>query len=127
MLKELAHQENLLFLALTETHLNEDHLDAEITIDKYTAFRTDRVNRCHGAVINYIREAVAASREKLMSYSNGTTELLILYLKRQNLLLITVYRPPNTTRVVPRNNRKNRGSTKGSPNTNNRSPNYGRL
>lgn len=33
MLKETAHQEDALFLALTETHLNRGYLDAEIHIE----------------------------------------------------------------------------------------------
>ena len=97
MLKEIAHQEDVLFLALTETHLNGDHLDAEIHIDKYTAFRTDRQSRSHGGVANYIRDDIATSVEILETFSNGTTELLIVCIKKLDLQVTTVYRPPNTT------------------------------
>ncbi|KAK8371789.1 hypothetical protein O3P69_015569 [Scylla paramamosain] len=97
MLKELAHQENSVFLALTETHLTRDHLDAEIAIDGYTIFRADRINRSHGGVINYIRNDMAASAENMGTFSNGTTELLTIYLKKLDQLVITAYRPPNTS------------------------------
>ncbi len=36
MLKELVHHKNTLFLALTETHLNNDHLNAKIYMENYT-------------------------------------------------------------------------------------------
>ena len=97
MLKELAHHENAIFLALTETHLHKDHLDAEINMENYTAIRANRHIRSHGGVANYIRNDTAANMETLDSFSNGKTELLGVHLKNLNLLVITIYRPPNTT------------------------------
>ncbi|XP_076069761.1 uncharacterized protein LOC143041638 [Oratosquilla oratoria] len=97
MLKELAYQRNLIFLALTETHLTRDHLDAEVTIDGYTIHRADRKNRSHGEVIIYTRNYLAACIENVESFSNGTVELLKIYIKNLDMLVMTVYRPPNTT------------------------------
>ncbi|KAK4325511.1 hypothetical protein Pmani_003961 [Petrolisthes manimaculis] len=93
----MAVEENLLFLALTETHLTYEHLNAEINMNHYSVYRADRQGRSHGGVANYIREDIAASAEVLTSFSNGTTELLVVFMKSINLLAITLYRPPNTT------------------------------
>lgn len=97
MLKEMAHEDKLLFMTFTESHLNSDHLDAEINIANYTVFRADRKIRKNGGVITYVKSEVAATTEKLVEYSNGTVEMLALKLTNLNLILITVYRPPNTT------------------------------
>ena len=94
---KIIHHENAIFLALTETHLHKDHLDAEINMENYTAIRADRHIRSHEGVANYIRNDMATNMETLDSFSNGTTELLGVHLKNLNLLVITIYRPPNTT------------------------------
>ena len=96
MLQDMAHDENLLFLSLTETHLKQDHLDAEVKIENYTIFRADRKQRSHGGAAMYIREEEAATTELLANFSNGTTELLALLIKELDLVLVTMYRPPNT-------------------------------
>ncbi|KAK4325499.1 hypothetical protein Pmani_003953 [Petrolisthes manimaculis] len=38
----MAVEENLLFLALTETHLTYEHLNAEINMNHYSVYRADR-------------------------------------------------------------------------------------
>lgn len=88
--------ENISFFILTETHLNDNFLDAEIRIKDYTIFRSDRVNRSHGGVALYIRNDSAAYTDVLCRFSNGTTDLLVLYLKNINLVIFIVYRPPKT-------------------------------
>ena len=72
-------------------------LEAEVCIEKYTMFRMDRQNRSHGGAANYVQDDLTASTELLDSFSNGTTELMTLYIKQLDLLITTVYRPPNTT------------------------------
>ena len=88
MLEEMAHKNDLLFLALTETHLNSDHLNIEVSIENYTVFRRDRINRSHGGVAIYIKEEVAVTTEEILCFSNGTTEVLGLFMQQQNLVLI---------------------------------------
>ena len=60
-------------------------------------FRMDRQNISHEGVASYVRDDLAASTELLDSFSNGTTKLMTLYIKQLDLLIITVYIPPNTT------------------------------
>lgn len=45
MLQELATEEDIDFMAITETHLSSDILDAEINLENYTIFRADRKER----------------------------------------------------------------------------------
>lgn len=84
------------FLALTETHLNENILNTEIAMQFFTLFTADRKDRSHGGIAIYLREELAANTETLVSLSNGTTELLAVYLRKAYVVLITLYQPPNT-------------------------------
>ena len=85
---------------LTETWL-KDHLDAEVKIKSYTIFRTDRNRpkkkrgRNSGGVAIYVREDLAASCETLMQFSNGSIEAICLFIKQLNLVVCTIYRPPD--------------------------------
>ena len=97
MLKELASEDNSTFLALTETHLSSDIIDAEISIPGYTIFRTDRKDRSHGGVAVYVRDDFAASTEKLAGFSDGTIEFIVLYVKKLDLIIVNLYRPPSST------------------------------
>lgn len=97
MLEEMIEEDNIYFVALTETHLNKNHLDAEIQMHNFTLFRADRKDRRHGGVALYLREDIAANAQTLISFSNGTTELLAVYLSKMDLAIIILYRPPNTT------------------------------
>ena len=54
VLRELAIDENRDILALTETHLNNDILNAEISMQNYTIYTADRIARSHGGVALYI-------------------------------------------------------------------------
>ena len=77
-----------MFVALTESHLNPEILDAEVTLKNYTSFRTDRKNRTHGGVITYIRNDIAPSTKILKSFSNSQVELLVTLSQRLGLMII---------------------------------------
>ena len=47
-LQDLANDSNAPFICITESHLHEDILDAELQIKNYTLFRSDRKGRTHG-------------------------------------------------------------------------------
>lgn len=87
-------------MALTETWLGE-HRDAELMIENYTLFRKDRVRekckrgRDSGGVAVYVRADLAADMITVISFSNGVIEVLGLYSKTNNLVLIVVYRQPD--------------------------------
>ena len=90
----------MLFLILTETWLR-NHLDAEISVPNYSLFRADRTRpkkrrgRNSGGVAVYMRDDLAASSEVLLQHSDGVIELLCLNVKRLNLILCSIYRPPD--------------------------------
>ena len=100
-LKDLMHQGNQLFIALSETWLR-DHRDAEVAIDGYTIFGQDRQpsrnrrrGRDSGGVAFYIRDDIAATAEPVLNFSNRVVEVLGLYFKSENLFLINLYRQPD--------------------------------
>jgi exonuclease III len=96
LLQELALQNKYAFIALTETHLHEDVFDAEISIKNYVIYRADRMGRSHGGVAVYLEQRLAVSARVLTSFSNGTTELVVVYVGSLNLVIANCYRPPRT-------------------------------
>ena len=66
-LHELANNENILTITLTETYLNEKILDSEIQMKNYIGFRADRIlGRKNGGVITYIKATEAVDAEQLI-------------------------------------------------------------
>ena len=86
-----------MFLALTETHLNTTIMDAEIHFAGYTIYRADREHRSHGGVAIYLKDSLAATTRLLLSYSNGTCEILAVHVEGIDLVITVVYRPPDCT------------------------------
>ena len=93
--------DELLFIALTETWL-KDHLDAEVNIEGYKLFRQDRnkskssrKGRDGGGTACYLKEDIAAGTDTVLSFSNEAIEVLGLYIKVKNLVLMIVYRQPD--------------------------------
>ena len=97
LLQEIATTDKVPLIALTETHLHKDILDAEVRMNNYEIIRTDRSGRSHGGVAIYIENSLAISTEMLLSFSNGTCEILSVFIKAIDLMLAVVYRPPNAT------------------------------
>lgn len=96
LLEEISIAENTLLISITETHLKPYIKEAEISIKNFVAFRTDRASdRKKGGVMNYIRDDIASETSVIVSHSNEFVELLILYIKSQHLLIVTIYRPPD--------------------------------
>ena len=50
------HCDNLMFIALCETYLTNDILDAEVDIPGFSIVRCDRLDRIGGGVCIYVRE-----------------------------------------------------------------------
>ena len=92
-LKEMVQQSNAKFLTMTETHLKQEVLDSEISIEGYTHFRSDRLDRSHGGVIIYAHNSLPCIQ--LLSHSNQYCSAIIVKATNLNLVLITMYRPPN--------------------------------
>ncbi len=85
--------DNCLLIGLTETHLSADIKDCEVTINKFSIIRCDRLLRSGGGVCLYINSDV--SFKKCVSYSNSVCELLIVEILKPNLFVIVLYRPPD--------------------------------
>ena len=98
LLQDITKTQKLPLIALTETHLHSDIKDAEVQIQDYELFRTDRKGRSHGGVAIYLEKILAVNSEILMDYSNDTNEILALYIITLNLVVTVLYRSPNATR-----------------------------
>ena len=103
MLETCLKANNQLFVGLSETWL-KDQNEAELQIEGYKIFRSDRVRkktsargRDSGGVAFYIRNDLAQSMETILTFSNGVVEALCLYSREENLLLCTIYRQPDNT------------------------------
>ena len=78
-----------------ETHLNQNILDAEISVEGYKIFRSDREEGTRkGGVATYIRNDIATSATVLSYGSRDLVEYLLVWLKPMNMIVVTVYRPP---------------------------------
>ena len=100
-IQDILQQTNQLFIALTETWLR-DHLNAELKIEGYSLFRSDRERqrrskrgRDSGGVALYLRNDMAATAEPVLTFSNGSTEVLGVHIKSENLVIFVLYRQPD--------------------------------
>ena len=82
------------FFALTETHLNESIFDAEIQIKNYEVIRSDRIDRRKGGVALYLHHTITVDETK--KFSDKFTEAIMVHIKKCKLVIIIVYRAPNT-------------------------------
>ena len=78
-------EKNQLFMALTETWL-KTHKDAELSIEGYKLFRSDRVRRkkrkkgrLSGGAAAYVHKDLPSQMELNLQFSNGVIEILVLY------------------------------------------------
>ena len=95
-LRDTAKESNAPFVVLTETHLKPDILSAEVKIEGYSLYRADRgPNKSHGGVAIYLRDDLTG--QLVAVGTNSMCETLAIKVKTLNLLLIVVYRPPNST------------------------------
>merc|ERR1712074_167843 len=98
MLKELAIEKNAHTISLTESHPIGDVKEAEINIEGYTIFRKDRADdKMRGGAITYLKNDLAKSAKELTSGSIGLNEYQCIYIKDPNILLMNVYRSPNSS------------------------------
>ena len=95
-LRDTAIESNAPFIAITETHLKPDILDAEVKIEGWSLYRTDRgPGKTHGGVAIYLRNDLIG--QLVVSHSNSMCETLVVKVKTLNIILVCVYRPPNAT------------------------------
>ena len=94
-------EKNQLFIGLTETWLGS-HKDAELKIDGYKLFRSDRKRRkrckrgrLSGGVAAYVHNDMAHQMEEKLKFTNGVVEVLGLYSSVENLFIGIVYHQPD--------------------------------
>ena len=100
-ISDLLVEQNQLIIALTETWL-KTHKDAEVGIDGYQIFRSDRKRskksnrgRLSGGVAAYVRNDLACKMESQLNFSNGVVEILGLYSRTDNIYIAVIYRQPD--------------------------------
>ena len=82
-------------IALTESHLTENNYDSEVQLNGYTCYRTDRASgRKKGGVVTYVHNTFSTCVEILAAGSNAYVEYHMLYIKQLDLVVVTLYRPP---------------------------------
>ena len=82
------------FLIITETHLKPEVLDAEIHIQNYEVYRSDRADREKGGTAIYVHDSIVVN--KVETFSDTFCQAVLIYNQEQNLVLIGAYRPPDT-------------------------------
>ena len=83
------------FFSIGESHLKEYIMDAEVNIPNYNILRADRpTSKRKGGVAIYSHHSF--SLEETQTFSNSYCELAMAYNKMNNLIIVAVYRPPDT-------------------------------
>jgi hypothetical protein len=96
-LSDMAKSNNALVIALTETWLTSDIMDAEIAIPGFNVYRADRVERSRGGTCVYVRDDLAAV--PVLQFSNGVVEAVVLKIRDLESIVFSIYRPPDTKEI----------------------------
>lgn len=100
-IRDILYDKNMNFICLTETWLSDNHLQAELDIEGYTIFRTDRQRekakhgRLGGGVCLYVRDDLATTFKTVISYSNGVVDVHAIHSVVLELFIVVVYRQPD--------------------------------
>ena len=92
ILKEDCKNSNFLFVALTESHLDDTAKEAEYHIEGYSHIMSNRINRQKGGVILFLRNTF--SYKVITAASDHMCSLLAIHVNELNLIIMLVYRPP---------------------------------
>ena len=77
------------FVVAVESHLSTDVLDAEIQIQNYNIYRSDRVERKQGGVIIYSYKDIII--DDSAKYSDNQCSSAMIYSKSLNLIIAATY------------------------------------
>ena len=86
----MAIENDAILISLTESHLNENILDAEININGFDLFRQDRQLAQKGGIITYIKDTISSTAKIVCAGSQGRIEYLCIYFSDKDLLFITI-------------------------------------
>ena len=93
ILKNDAKENNYLFMAFTESHLDDTSKEAEYHIEGYSHIVCNRIDREKGGVILYLRKDF--TYKTLTSQSDDMCSFLALTINELNLTVMLTYRPPS--------------------------------
>ena len=86
-------------LGLSETWVDKSVLDGEVSIPGYSQYRLDRGSR-GGSVLVYVPENCRSGRRSDLEDDRIEAIWIELHLRKNTILLCTVYRPPNVDTSV---------------------------
>ena len=93
-LRLVAAELNVKLIVVTESHLNNDILSAEVTMEGYQLYRADRSpGRIKGGIALYVENELNTHCIDMSSGSTSAVEYQILFVDIWNLMLVIVYRP----------------------------------
>ena len=92
-LRDMAIGMNAWAIVLTETWLSPKICDSEVSIEGFNLFRSDRDTRHNGGTCIYLKEELAAV--SCLQYSNTVVEGLVLKVRELELIIFSIYRPPD--------------------------------
>ena len=99
MLKEMAIEEDVGIIAITESHLNSNFHEGEIAIDQFTSYRADRCEgTLKGGVILYVRNCLSPGAQLMLKGSQGNIEYAVLQVPIVSMTIVCVYRPPTANK-----------------------------
>ena len=85
------------YIAITESHLNEGIFNAEVHLENYNIYRSDRVDRKSGGAAIYMHEEVIVNTQE--TYSDSICEAVMLKNNHLNFILISLYKPPDAINI----------------------------
>ena len=100
IIKEMAAEEGIAIIALTESHLNSEYHEGEIAIPEFSHYRADRCEGTRkGGVIVYVNKSISPGAKLELAGSFGNVEYAVLSIPLANMTVICVYRPPTTESI----------------------------
>ena len=93
-LKEQCNQEKIFALILVKAWLNDSHGDHEMAITNFNFFESNCKRRIRGGVCIYLQQCCTVNSFYSIKFSNSFCDTIALCIKKENIALICIYRPP---------------------------------
>ena len=93
-LQEISESRVVPFIALTETWLKSYISDAQIDIEHFNVYRSDRDARRGGGVMLYTHESIPTT--DVQKYDDKISQVLICRFDTIKMIVSVIYRPPDT-------------------------------
>ena len=83
-----------LFFAITESWLQEHITDAQVKLDCYESFRSDRSGRIGGGCILYVHKQLVVTAD--YCFKDRCNNLVVIYVASINTIIAVLYRPSDS-------------------------------